>query len=475
MGHGSFLVGQYDPSLVAISIVVSILAACAALDLTERASTAQGALRGAWLYCGAAAMGIGIWATHYIAMVALHLPVPVFYDWHLVLLSLAIAVGASGSALFAVSRNNMGLLRTAAGGLIMGGGIAATHYVGMAAMRLQATRVVSGSIVALSVALAVILSFVALQLALNGRADYSRQRSTKLFSGLALAAAIPANHYVGMAAGRFLPRATMNGSLVHAVTVTPFGLSLIVITTIVILAHIYLVSIFNRRFTAQGSLLAERAIQLKTIFDNLMEGIIVLDDKNDLVEINTAAKRILGLPETVTSLVEAGQDLEMRNLGGAPIPAEFGLTALAKRGQFVKNLPLEFHSRFTGKVHIVEVTTAPIFNVEGEHVQTIIASRDMTEHRLAEEATARLVAIVESSQDAIIGKDLNNVVTSWNRGAELMFGYSAIEMIGQPIVRLPATKTRKLESSSASKKANPLNSSRLSGSGKTAVSSRSLS
>lgn len=62
--------------------------------------------------------------------------------------------------------------------------------------------------------------------------------------------------------------------------------------------------------------------------------------------------------------------------------------------------------------------------------------RDITERRRIEAAAARLAAIVESSDDAIIGKDLFGIVTSWNHGAEMIFGYSAEEMVGQPITRL---------------------------------------
>src|ERR1041384_7426550 len=105
------LIGSYDYRLVALSVIIAMLAAYAALDLAGRITSARGQFRFVWLLGGSLAMGIGIWSMHYIGMLAFHLPIPVLYDWPTVLLSLLAAILASGVALFAVSGKNLGLNR----------------------------------------------------------------------------------------------------------------------------------------------------------------------------------------------------------------------------------------------------------------------------------------------------------------------------------------------------------------------------
>ena len=80
-----------------------------------------------------------------------------------------------------------------------------------------------------------------------------------------------------------------------------------------------------------------------------------------------------------------------------------------------------------------EVTTRPVRRTAGVVSEVMISYRDISEREQMDEIRSRLAAIVESSEDAIIGKDLDGKVVTWNRGAEKVFGYSAAEIVGQSI------------------------------------------
>ena len=86
----------------------------------------------------------------------------------------------------------------------------------------------------------------------------------------------------------------------------------------------------------------------------------------------------------------------------------------------------------------IDDSGAPIRDQAGTSLGTVLVFRDITERRRAEETRHLLASIVESSEDAIISQDLHGVITSWNRGAERLYGYTAAEAIGRPITIIAA-------------------------------------
>lgn len=196
-------------------------------------------------------MGIGIWSMHYIGMLAFSLPIRILYDWPTVLLSLLAAVFASGVALFVVSRQRMGWSQALAGCVLMGGGIAAMHYIGMAAMRLSAMCTYSPRLVILSVVLAVVISLVAMGLTFYFRDEPKAWGWQKIGSALVMGAAIPVMHYTGMAAASFTASAAVP-DLTHAVDVSAIGTAGITIVAFMVLSLTVLTALVDRRFSAQA-------------------------------------------------------------------------------------------------------------------------------------------------------------------------------------------------------------------------------
>ncbi len=278
MNSTTILHGSYDYRLVALSIVLAAFASYAALDLAGRVTAARGRARAIWLSAGAAAMGLGVWAMHYVGMLALTTPMPVFYHLPTVALSLLAAIiAASGMALFVASRIKMSVWQAIAGSVVMGSGIAAMHYIGMAAMRCQAVIVYDRGIAALSVVLAVVISVVALQIAFRLR-DEKSGNGRKIMSALVMGSAIPLMHYTGMWA------ATLRSSkdavdLTHAIGVSTLGVVAISASSFLVLGIAIASSFFDRFMAQKGDLdpAREREFYFRTMAEAVPEIIFTAD------------------------------------------------------------------------------------------------------------------------------------------------------------------------------------------------------
>lgn len=228
------LQGSYDYRMVALSVVLAMVAAYAALDLAGRVTAAQRWARIFWLAGGAVSMGLGIWAMHYIGMLAFTLPVPVRYHYPTVMVSLLAAIAASAFGLFTVSREKVSVTASIAGSLAMGGGIAAMHYIGMAAMRLPAVMEYQRSRVGVSVAVAIAVSMLALRLSFQVRQE-KKAVPRKLISALIMGGAIPLMHYTGMWAATFHSSA-IPPDFRHSVSISWIGVAAISGVTMMVMA-----------------------------------------------------------------------------------------------------------------------------------------------------------------------------------------------------------------------------------------------
>ncbi|MFZ1928189.1 MAG: diguanylate cyclase [Candidatus Sulfotelmatobacter sp.] len=240
---------SYDYGLVALSVVLAMFASYAALEIAGRVASSRGRLRALWLVGGAVVMGSGIWATHYVGMLALNMPVSVSYHLPTVILSLLAAIAASAVALFVVSRAKVSLWQEIGGSVVMGGGIAAMHYIGMAAMRCSAVIIYDPRIITLSIAVAIIVSFVALRLAFGVR-DEKQVTRRKIISTLVMGSAIPLMHYSGMWAASFFP-SDIAPALAHSVGISMIGVVAISTSTLFLLAGAIAFSSLDRFIDSQ--------------------------------------------------------------------------------------------------------------------------------------------------------------------------------------------------------------------------------
>ena len=196
------LVSSYNTLLVLASLVVAILACYTALDMAGRISAAQERAAYWWLAGGAVAMGTGIWSMHFIGMLAFDLPIQLGYDPAITLLSLLIALLSSALALWIVSQKTLPFKRLMLGATIIGLGISGMHYTGMAAMRMNPAIQYIPSLFVLSILIAISASGAALWIVHYLRHS-QRARLLRIGAAAVMGCAIVSMHYTGMGAAEF--------------------------------------------------------------------------------------------------------------------------------------------------------------------------------------------------------------------------------------------------------------------------------
>src|SRR5215470_11192813 len=182
--------------------------------------------------------------------------------------------------------------------------------------------------------------------------------------------------------------------------------------------------------TKKADDLATAVTALRAALEGAADGVVSTDEKGRVTSWNKKFLKIWGLPEKLVSL------RDIQKIRG------FIAQQLKDAGQFLARIAAIEASQ-EKSFDLLELIDgrlverySEVISAGGKAAGRVWSFRFVAERRHSDFVARRLAAIVDHSDDAIIGKDLNGIITSWNKGAERIFGYSAKEMIGTSIIRL---------------------------------------
>jgi len=546
---GPPVVGIYDPTLVVISIVLAVVASWVALRIISAAPQIREVPgRALLLLTASLILGGGVWAMHFVGMLAFQLCTQVSYDPGVTMLSILPSVLASAVALTFIAQERPPAWQLPVAGLLVGLGIGAMHYSGMAAMRMNLMLRYDPKMFAVSIVVAVVLATLALWLRFGrkGRGRRADQHATLLLSAVVLGCAIAGMHYVGMASARFSGAVDPN---VKAGGYSSF-LALAVSLTSLLLAAVAGMTTTLVRYRSLLTRLQRSDARAHALLAAAVDGVIRLDARGQIEESNSAverlfgyeARRMLGRPisefipdigDLKGHLGEASERAGLR-VDGSLVPLrlsiaetrlpdehffvvylsdlterlaleEARLRSEAQYRALVRNMPGAAYRYGLEPPHDLSFVGDGLLRISGHRpvdlhlpkplqdladfvfaedlpatlntavkgIQTdggyVVEFRmrhrdgsprwvwtagsiardergvprwidgvmlDMTERHRYEIDLQVFRTIVASSEDAIISKDLNGIIKSWNQGAAMVFGYAAEEVIGKPMLMM---------------------------------------
>jgi len=287
-----FLPTQYNPWLVVLSLLVAIFASCLALQMAGFAREAsESKLRKIALGTGAVAMGGGIWAMHFVGMLAFSICSSVHYALIPTLLSMLPAVAAAWFALRILAQASIRRGQLWLSGLLVGSGIGTMHYSGMAAMRMEPLLRYDPAWFAASILVAVLLSSLALWIRFGLDRNRLRKHYATLLAGGVMGIAIAGMHYFGMAAARFIgtPQTAAFPSWDDNA-----GLAIGIAVLVLMLGNMVLAGNVLLRYRMLYQKVLANELELQTIVSTTIDGMISFDTTGLIQTINPAAERLFG-------------------------------------------------------------------------------------------------------------------------------------------------------------------------------------
>jgi diguanylate cyclase (GGDEF)-like protein/PAS domain S-box-containing protein len=407
------LTTEHDWRLVVLAGVVCFFASVAAVNLFHRARQTQDRARVTWLITAGAATGCGIWATHFIAMLAYNPGLPIAYDVGLSVLSLLAAIAVTGVGLMGAVYGPRPWAAPA-GGAFVGFGIACMHYTGMWAVQLPGMVEWVPGLVLASIALGMVFGALALVAAVR-RDDVGGT----LVAAVLLTLAIISHHFTAMGAVEILADPSR---VIDAFTLSPMALALAVANAAIAILGMSLGGAFADRR------LREQNMRLDTAINNMSQGLLMFDEGARLVICNRRYLQIYSLSEqqvkpgcTLRQLI--AHRLQNRTYsGGEPEQYMAELRSAMAEGR-VANKLTELPDGRT-----IAVTSRPMAGggwvathediTEQKQAEKALAAARAEAERAEQEARAahhRLLEAFEAVPEALVLFDAEDRYVLWNR------------------------------------------------------------
>lgn len=269
------LVFEHDWRLVVLGGTICWLASAVAISLFHRAKASQGRTRVIWVCLDAAVGGCGIWATHFVAMLAYDPGIGAAYNIPVTLVSLIFAVTIAAVGL-SIALLNDRRSTVAIGGAVVGMGVAAMHYTGMMALEIPARIVWSPGIVLASVLFGSVFAAVALVVA-----SHRDDRRHALIATALLTVAIVSHHFTAMGAVTLVPDPSL---VTGELTISPAALSfLTAVAAFSILGISFIAAMLDRRSSGE---LHRQKVLLDTAIGNMSQGLCMFDAEGRILLFN---------------------------------------------------------------------------------------------------------------------------------------------------------------------------------------------
>lgn len=459
--------------LVVLSVLVAMIGSFTALTHAQRMRQSSGRLASVWMVVGSITLGLAIWSMHFIGMLAFQLPIPSGYDPALTLLSALPAIAAALLGFYVLRASSISKRRIAISGLLMGAGISAMHYTGMAALKMSPPLSYDPNIFMLSILIAVIAAWGSL-LMMMSQSHRIKGPTLPRFAlgGAIMGLAISGMHYTAMLGVHIQPGSIC---LADATRIEPNILAMMVslialfwfcgglLATLFDLrlvqqharaleqlraAHAELDRTSKRKEFVMNQSLQESDERNRLLLESVAEGIYGVDMQGRCTFANPAALRLLGYQHEAELLGQLIHNLvHHTRADGTPYPAaECSLFRAYRRDQELHGDD-EVFWRKDGSSFPVEYWSYPIRR-EGEVTGAVVTFFDITQRKQIEQRLAlselHLRTIIETEPECVKLLGADGTVLQMNpAGLNMLEADSPGQIIGRQAQGVVAPGSRR--------------------------------